>query len=112
MGHKSSGKVLVPRVVSMVEELMIMLRRPHVRVRPHKWHTARGGSAVEKKLQSSERVSPDMTGGMVASHIQCIPPNLLAAFMWRRLLNNATLAAATHKGFGKVSNGTSTRVVD
>ena len=61
---------------------------------------------------TSERVSPDMTGGMVASHIQCIPPNLLAAFMWRRLLNNATLAAATHKGFGKVSNGTSTRVVD
>ena len=51
MGHKNSGKVLVPRVVSMVEELMIMLRRPHARVRPHKWHTARGGSAVEKKLQ-------------------------------------------------------------
>ena len=51
MGHKNSGKVLVPRVVSMVEELMIMLRRPHARVRPHKWHTAKGGFAVEKKLQ-------------------------------------------------------------
>ena len=51
MGHKNSGKVLVSRVVSMVEELMIMLRRPHARVRPHKWHTAKGGFAVEKKLQ-------------------------------------------------------------
>ena len=51
MGHKNSSKVLVPRVVSMVEELMLMLRRSHARVRPYKWHTAREGSAVEKKLQ-------------------------------------------------------------
>ena len=50
MGHKNSSKVLVPCVVSMVEELMIMLR-PHARVRSHKCHAARGGSAVEKKLQ-------------------------------------------------------------
>ena len=64
MGHKNSGKVLVSRVVSMVEELMIMLRRPHARVRPHKWHTARGGSAVEKKLQSTVfRTGPDREVG-------------------------------------------------
>ena len=32
--------------------------------------------------------------------------------MWRKLLNNVTLAIVTHKGFGKVSDGTSTLVVD
>ena len=32
--------------------------------------------------------------------------------MWRRSLNNAALAAAIHKGFGKVSDGTSTQMVD
>ena len=32
--------------------------------------------------------------------------------MWRRLLNSTALAATTHKGFGKVSNGTSTQVAD
>jgi len=35
----------------------------------------------------------------------------LAAFMWRRPLNSAVLVAATHKEFGKVSDGTSTQVV-
>ena len=43
---------------------------------------------------------------------QCIPPNLLAAFMWRRPLNSIALAVTTHKGFEKVSDGTSTRVMD
>ena len=62
--HGAQEFVLVPRVVSMVEELMIMLRRPHARVRPHKWHTARGGSAVEKKLQSTVfRTGPDREVG-------------------------------------------------
>ena len=32
--------------------------------------------------------------------------------MWRRPLNSIALAAATHKGFEKVSDGTSTRVMD
>ena len=30
--------------------------------------------------------------------------------MWRRRLNNATLANATHKELGKVADGTSTQV--
>ena len=52
MGHKNSGKVHVPRVISMAEEPMIMPRRPHTRtVRPRKWHIARRGPAVEKKFQ-------------------------------------------------------------
>ena len=29
VGHKNLNKVLVPRVVSMAEESIIMLRRPH-----------------------------------------------------------------------------------
>ena len=35
---------------------------------------------------------------------------LLAAFMWRRRLNSVTLANATHRGPGKVADGTSTQV--
>ena len=31
-------------------------------------------------------------------------------FIWRRRLNNATLATATHKELGKVADGTSTQV--
>ena len=30
--------------------------------------------------------------------------------MWRRRLNNATLATATHRELGKVADGTSTQV--
>ena len=30
--------------------------------------------------------------------------------MWRRPLNNATLATTTHRELGKVANGTSTQV--
>ena len=30
--------------------------------------------------------------------------------MWRRSLNNATLATATHRELGKVADGTSTQV--
>ena len=32
-------------------------------------------------------------------------------FLWRRPLNSTALTAATYKGFGKVSDGTSTQVV-
>ena len=35
---------------------------------------------------------------------------ILAAFMWRRRLNNATLANATHRELGKVADETSTQV--
>ena len=31
--------------------------------------------------------------------------------MWRRLLNNAVLVATTHRRLGRMSDGTSTRVV-
>ena len=37
--------------------------------------------------------------------------NFLAAFMWRRPMNNAILAAPTHKRPEKVSDGISTQVV-
>ena len=60
-----------------------------------------------------EGVSLNMTGRIVVvPHIQCVPPNLLVAFMWRKPLNSAALAAAIHKGFRKVSNMISTQVVD
>ena len=45
-------------------------------------------------------------------YINCIPPNPLAAFMWRKPLNSAVLVAATHRKLGKVFDGTSTQVVD
>ena len=52
VGHKNLGKVHVPHVVSMVEEPIIMSRRPHARiVRPRQWHIARGGLIIEKKLR-------------------------------------------------------------
>ena len=52
VGHKNLGKVHVPHVVSMVEEPIIMSRRPHARiVRPRQWHIARGGLVIEKKLR-------------------------------------------------------------
>ena len=38
--------------------------------------------------------------------------NSLAAFMWRRLLNSATLVAPTHRGPMRVSDRTSTQVMD
>ena len=43
--------------------------------------------------------------------IECSVTNFLAAFMWRKPLNNAVLATPTHRGPEKVSDGTSTQVV-
>ena len=54
--------------------------------------------------------SPNMTEGMVAATI-LIHPTKPPGCMWRRPLNSAVLAAPTHKGLGKVSDGTSTQVV-
>ena len=44
--------------------------------------------------------------------IKCTTATLLAAFMWRRRLNSATLVNATHRELenGKVANETSTQV--
>ena len=39
------------------------------------------------------------------------PTNVLAALMRKRPLNSAALVAATHRGFGKVADGTSTQVM-
>ena len=39
------------------------------------------------------------------------PTNVLAALMRKWPLNTAALVAATHRGFGKVVDGTSTRVI-
>ena len=44
-------------------------------------------------------------------HVECPAANFLAAFMWRRPLNSAALATATHGKPEKVSDGTSTQVV-
>ena len=40
--------------------------------------------------------------------IECSVANSLAAFMWRRPLNNAVLVAPTHREPIRVSDGTST----
>ena len=42
--------------------------------------------------------------------IKCTTATLLAAFMWKRRLNNTILANATHKELGKVADGTSIQV--
>ena len=56
----------MPRVVSMAEEPIIVLRRPHTQiVRPHQWHIVRGGPTIEKKFWRG--VSPDMTERVVAA---------------------------------------------
>ena len=39
------------------------------------------------------------------------PTNILAALMMKELLNSAALVAATHRGFEKVTDGMSTRVM-
>ena len=39
------------------------------------------------------------------------PTNVLAALMRKGPLNSAALIAATHRGFEKVADGTSTQVV-
>ena len=43
-------------------------------------------------------------------HIGCTVATFLATFMWRRPLNNATLAITTHRRPKRVSDGTSTQV--
>ena len=43
--------------------------------------------------------------------IECPVANFLAAFIWRRPLNNAALATTTHRKPESVSDGTSTQVV-
>ena len=43
-------------------------------------------------------------------HIKCTAATFLAALMWRRPLNSATLAATTHKRLKGVSNGMGTQV--
>ena len=43
--------------------------------------------------------------------IEFFAANPLAAFMWRRLLNNAALATSAHRGPVRVFEGTSTQVV-
>ena len=42
--------------------------------------------------------------------IKCIAVTFLAAFMWRRPLNNVTLATTTHRKSKRMSNGTGTQV--
>ena len=42
--------------------------------------------------------------------IKCITATFLAAFMWKRPLNSATLAITTHKKSVKMSDGTGTQV--
>ena len=42
-------------------------------------------------------------------HLMC-PTNVLAALMMKGPLNSMVLVAVTHKEFGKVADGTSTRV--
>ena len=39
------------------------------------------------------------------------PTNVLTALMRKRPLNSVVLVVATHRGFGKVADGTSTRVM-
>ena len=39
------------------------------------------------------------------------PTNVLAALMRKRPLNSVALVATTHRGFGKVADGTSTQVM-
>ena len=43
--------------------------------------------------------------------IECTAATFLATFMWRRLLNSATLATPTHRGPERVFDGTSTEVM-
>ena len=43
-------------------------------------------------------------------HIKCTEATFLAAFMWRRPLNNAALATTTHKKLKRVSDGMSIQV--
>ena len=42
--------------------------------------------------------------------IKCIVTTFLAAFMWRRLMNNETMVITTHREPKEVSNGTDTQV--
>ena len=52
MGFKNLNKAFVPRVILMVEEVIIASRRSHVRtIRPHQWHVTRGGHIVEKEFR-------------------------------------------------------------
>ena len=51
MGYKNLNKALTPRVISIAEESIAKLRRPHAcTVRPRQWHIARGGPTAAKKL--------------------------------------------------------------
>ena len=43
--------------------------------------------------------------------IKCTATTFLAAFMWRRLLNNVVLATTTHRNPKKVSDGTGNQVM-
>ena len=43
-------------------------------------------------------------------HIKYTITTFLTAFMWKRPLNNATLATTTHRKPKRVSDGTSTQV--
>ena len=56
----------MPRVVSMADEYIIVLRRPHAwTVRPHQWHLLE--EVIPQRKNFEEGVSPDMTEGMVAA---------------------------------------------
>ena len=72
-----------------------------------------------KHPQKKGRAQKDTHGGMVWEQFKeklspphwMHPTNVLVALMRKGPLNNAALVAATHKGFGKVADGTSTRVM-
>ena len=73
------------------------------------------GSSIDKDMHC------ERTGQMGAKkylrkngyhRIECFVANSLAAFMWRRPLNNTVLVAPTHRGPVRVSDGTSNQVVD
>ena len=43
-------------------------------------------------------------------HIKCRAATFLAALMWRRQVNDVTLATTTHRKIGEMSDGTGTQV--
>ena len=72
------------------------------------------GSSIDKNMHyehTGQMGVEKYLGESCYHHIKCSIANSLAAFMWRRLLNSATLVALTHKRPIRVSDGTSTQVV-
>ena len=111
-GHQPIRGVSVTQAIRIQTSLG---QRKHVQGGISPWILKIRSKGISKPLQPIFQIrkkegNPKYLSKGCHRLIKCITTTLLTALMWRRPLNSATLATATHKELRKVSDGTGAQV--